>query len=209
VIQALLCDFDGVIRLWPAGELEAVEDELGLARGAVLAAAFEPARLQRAVTGATPDEAWRAEVAAALGGAGRQAVAAWAALTGEIDAAMLALVQELRASLPVVLLTNATTRLRADLAGAGLTDAFDAVASSAELGVAKPDPEVYRRAAVLAGVEPQACVLVDDTLAHIEGAAAAGLTTVLHTDAQTTRGALVSLGAIPAQNRHRARRPGV
>jgi putative hydrolase of the HAD superfamily len=194
VIRTLLCDLDGVIRLWPPGELDAVEAELGLAPGALLTAAFEPALLQRAVTGVTTDDAWRAEVAAQLGSAGAQAVAAWAGLTGEIDQAMLALVQEVRASLPVVLLTNATTRLRADLERAGLTDAFDAVASSAELGVAKPDPQVYAQAAALVGATAAEAVLVDDTPLHVEGARSAGATAVLHRSAAETREALAALG---------------
>jgi putative hydrolase of the HAD superfamily len=209
VIRAVLCDLDGVVRLWPAGELDAIEDACGLPRGSVLGTAFAPERVQRAVTGATTDDAWRAEVAAELGGSGGAAVRAWAALPGTLDDAMLALVRELRAVLPVALVTNGTTRLRADLDAAGLTATFDAVANSAELGVAKPDPEIYRRAAGLVGAPPESCVLIDDTPVHVEAAAAAGLATVLHQDARTTRQALAALGAIPAQNRREARRCGV
>jgi putative hydrolase of the HAD superfamily len=209
VIEAVLCDLDGVIRMWPAGELDAIEEAHGLARGAVLAAAFAPDRLQRAVTGATSDDAWRAEVAAELGTSGAAAVRAWAALTGAFDVEMLTLVEEVRQSMPVVLVTNGTTRVRADLDAAGVATAFDAIANSAELGVAKPDPEVYRRAAGLVHARPDRCVLIDDTPVHVDAAAAAGLATVLHVDAPATRAALLELGALPAQRRDEARRPGV
>lgn len=42
-----------------------------------------------------------------------------------------------------MLLTNATTRLHRDLAAIGLTDDFDRVFSSAELGAAKPDHRCF------------------------------------------------------------------
>lgn len=198
MIRAVLCDLDGVVRLWPPGEADAIEEAHGLPRGALLEVAFERELLARVTTGALTDEAWRAEIAQRLaathGPAGRAAEAAWSSLRGTLDPEMVALVQDLRARVPVVLLTNATTRLGADLLAAGLGEAFDAVASSSQLGVAKPDPAVYVRAAALVGATPAESVLVDDTDVHVEGARAAGCEAILHRDATTTRGALVALG---------------
>lgn len=54
-----------------------------------------------------------------------------------------------------------------------------AVTSSGSLGVAKPDPEFYRRIAAVAGAEPERCVHVGDRLDNdVIGARAAGLTAV-------------------------------
>ena len=46
---------------------------------------------------------------------------------------------------------------------------------SAEFGVRKPDPEVYRRCLARLGVAPRAVLFVDDSEANVAGARAAGL----------------------------------
>ena len=63
---------------------------------------------------------------------------------------------------------------------------FDAVVLGPALGVRKPDPEVFRRAAAQLGLTPAACVVVDDHPANLRGARAAGAVVVYHTDAATT-----------------------
>jgi HAD superfamily hydrolase (TIGR01509 family) len=63
---------------------------------------------------------------------------------------------------------------------------FDVVVLGPTLGVRKPDPEVFRRAAVRLGLTPQECVVVDDHLANVRGARAAGAVVVHHTDAGAT-----------------------
>jgi beta-phosphoglucomutase-like phosphatase (HAD superfamily) len=64
----------------------------------------------------------------------------WRADRGEIDQHMLALVRAARRHLPVAILSNTTSALPADLRLHGISGAFDAVFTSAELGVAKPAP---------------------------------------------------------------------
>jgi putative hydrolase of the HAD superfamily len=63
---------------------------------------------------------------------------------------------------------------------------FDAMVLGPALGVRKPDPEVFRRAAALLGLRPQECVVVDDHRANVRGARAAGAVVVHHTDTATT-----------------------
>jgi putative hydrolase of the HAD superfamily len=58
----------------------------------------------------------------------------------------------------------------------GLTDAFDALVSSAWVGARKPHPRIYERALAEAGVEPGAAVFVGDTWGpDVEGPRAAGI----------------------------------
>ena len=95
-IRAVIIDLDGVVRFWPKPEPDA------LAR-----AAFEPQLLRLVTTGAITDDEWRRRIAAAIGSP--DAVAAWSAQRAFADPAMVALVTELRARMPVVALTNATT----------------------------------------------------------------------------------------------------
>ena len=63
---------------------------------------------------------------------------------------------------------------------------FDAVVLRSALGARKPDPEVFRRAAARLGLKPQECVVVDDHLANVRGARAAGAVVIHHTEAATT-----------------------
>lgn len=59
-------------------------------------------------------------------------------------------------------------------------DLVDAAVLSGEAGVRKPDVDAYLLVAQRLGVEPGECVVVDDLPAHVRGAAAAGMTGVLH-----------------------------
>jgi len=102
-------------------------------------------------------------------------VAQWSASAGEVDEEVLAVIRGLRGRCRVALLSNATTRLRADLDRLGLTAVLDEVFSSAELGLAKPDPDVFRVVCARLGVAPAECGFVDDTAGHVRAAEAVGL----------------------------------
>jgi epoxide hydrolase-like predicted phosphatase len=67
-----------------------------------------------------------------------------------------------------------------------IRDLFDVVVISAEVGMHKPQPEIYRLAADEIGVDPEDCVFVDDLRENCEGAEAVGMTAILHRDADET-----------------------
>ena len=56
----------------------------------------------------------------------------------------------------------------------GLKDRFDAIHYSAALGAKKPDPAFYAAVESKTGYAPEELFLIDDTLANIEAALAAG-----------------------------------
>jgi HAD superfamily hydrolase (TIGR01509 family) len=56
-------------------------------------------------------------------------------------------------------------------------DHFDKLLLSCDLGIAKPDPEIFRAASRLAGVDAGRCLFVDDTAAHVAVAAELGFAT--------------------------------
>ena len=61
----------------------------------------------------------------------------------------------------------------------GLLDHFDAVVSADDLdGPGKPAPDIYERGAAELGVDPTACVAVEDSATGVAAATAAGLYTV-------------------------------
>lgn len=68
----------------------------------------------------------------------------------------------------------------------GLEDRFDAVVLGGRGGARKPDPEAFRRAAALLGLQPGDCVVVDDLPVNVRGAGAAGAVGVRHTDVEST-----------------------
>ena len=62
-------------------------------------------------------------------------------------------------------------------------DLFDATVISGDVGLHKPQPEIYLLACERLGVEPAKAVFVDDLRENCEGAEAVGMTAVLHRDA--------------------------
>ena len=64
-----------------------------------------------------------------------------------------------------------------------IAEAFPVQALSYKLGAAKPHPEMFRKAAELAGVAPGEIFFVDDAAANVEGARAAGFDAVVYLSA--------------------------
>jgi len=63
---------------------------------------------------------------------------------------------------------------------------FDGVVISGDVGMHKPQPEIFLLGAERAGVAPELCVFVDDLRENCDGAEAVGMTAVLHRGADTT-----------------------
>ncbi|TCI71064.1 beta-phosphoglucomutase [Exiguobacterium sp. SH0S7] len=57
----------------------------------------------------------------------------------------------------------------------GLLDAFDHIVDAATVAQSKPHPEVFLKAAEALGVEPKACIGVEDAVAGVEAIHAAGM----------------------------------
>lgn len=172
--RALLCDIDGVLRLWPEDGMPGVDRTHGLPEGTLAATAFRPDLLLPAITGRVTDAQWRESVAGALadrcGGMerARAVIAAWNAVAASVNEEMAVLLAQIRTRIPVLLVSNATDRLSSDLAALGL-DGFSVVNSST-VGAAKPDSRIYRVAAERAGVDPSACLFVDDSEQNVTAA---------------------------------------
>jgi epoxide hydrolase-like predicted phosphatase len=60
------------------------------------------------------------------------------------------------------------------------TDLFDASVISGEVGLHKPQPEIYELACERLGVKPAEAVFVDDLRENCDGAEAIGMTALLH-----------------------------
>jgi putative hydrolase of the HAD superfamily len=67
-----------------------------------------------------------------------------------------------------------------------IRDLFDVVVISAEVGLHKPQPEIYLLAAERLGIAPEDCVFVDDLRENCAGAEVVGMTAVVHRDVDET-----------------------
>jgi putative hydrolase of the HAD superfamily len=201
MLRAIIFDFDGVFRHWDEAETRAIEERFGLPRGTITAVAFEPALFDRAMTGRIPFETWltaiRNAVSRAHGPEAAEAVTLWGERKGWIDPAMVDLARGLRGKVRTGLLSNASTRLEADLQAFKLDQTFDVVVSSARVGYMKPDPVIYRVAAVRLGFLPHECVYVDDTDANVTAARAFGMTAIDFHGVEALRERLGELGVLP------------
>jgi putative hydrolase of the HAD superfamily len=192
-ISAVVFDLDGVVRHWDPDVNAAIERRHGLAPGAILDAAFAPDLGQAAVTGALDYETWATRVGERLDCPA--AVEEWGRFRGRVDPDAIALVAAVRAGgWTVGLLSNATTRLAEDLDVLGIADRFDHVFNTAELGVAKPDHEVYRRVVEALGVAPDHIVFTDDTPDWAHAATEVGLVGIPFTGVHAFREELQRLG---------------
>ncbi|MEO0462789.1 MAG: HAD family phosphatase [Pseudomonadota bacterium] len=73
-------------------------------------------------------------------------------------------------------------------------DQFEVAAVSAELGVLKPDPAIYRWLIDTAGIAPEESVFLDDVQRNVDGAKSVGMKAFVFTNAAKARGDLRSLG---------------
>jgi putative hydrolase of the HAD superfamily len=76
---------------------------------------------------------------------------------------------------------------------------FDGVVISGEVGLHKPQPEIFELGADRIGLEPADCVFVDDLRENCEGAEAVGMTAVLHRNTDETLARMEELLGVAVQ----------
>ena len=111
-----------------------------------------------------------------------------------LDEDLLRFVNSLRGSYRTVLLSNAWSDMRKNIAQRfGKLDAFEMQIFSAEVGVRKPAPEIFQLVLDLLGADPEEAVFVDDFIENIQAARKLGLRTIQYKNPHQTRQDLVSL----------------
>jgi putative hydrolase of the HAD superfamily len=78
-----------------------------------------------------------------------------------------------------------------------LDELFDAVVISGEVGMHKPEPEIFLLGAERIGVAPDDCVFVDDLRENCAGAEAVGMKAILHRGPEGTLPQLEELLGVP------------
>ena len=197
----VIFDFGGVITASPFEAFNRLEEERGL-----------PRDLVRRINAADPDgNAWakfeRAEIDAAafdtLFAAEAKALghdlegeAVLAVLAGAVRPAMVAALDTLKAKgFGVACITNnvpsgkgagmaRSEELAAEVAA--IMARFDHVIESSKVGVRKPDPRIYEMMCETLGVEPGACIYLDDLGINCKPAAGLGMTAIKVVDVDQT-----------------------
>lgn len=108
------------------------------------------------------------------------------------DLKMYALVEELKAKTTVALLSNIDDRYAKIVRHLGLYEPFDPCLLSCDLGVEKPDPEIYRKLLAVLNVSPQDIVFIDDLKENVLGASAIGLDAILFESEEQIRKELLA-----------------
>jgi epoxide hydrolase-like predicted phosphatase len=120
------------------------------------------------------------------------------------DEAMIAAVAAARgAGVRTGLISNSWTRRHYD--EQLLSELFDALVISGEVGIRKPDPGIYELALERVGRPARRCVFVDDLPGNLKPARELGMATVHHRAAETTLPELEELLGIPLPNQDEKR----
>ncbi len=199
-IGAVLFDMDGVIRHWDGAGAAAGEAAAGLPPGTLDRIAYSVPEFALTQVGKATAEDWGAAIERALvaehGPGAARAMRHFLDYMGVLDREMVGLVAAVRKQVLVALLSNATDQLRAHLTHHDLTEAFDVVLCSAELGIAKPEPDIFLHAAEAIGVDPDACFFTDDREENVAGARSVGMHAEVFTDRATLAAQLHALGLV-------------
>lgn len=189
-VRGLLLDYGGVLTTPVGDSFSAWERVHGFERGEVIRlvrAAYDDADgglIGRFERGELRTEEFDAELARILAAAGRDVPAG--SLVDAILARMRpwgemwAVVAQARAAgIPTGLLSNSwgTAMYPREL----LAEHFDVQVISCEVGLRKPDPEIYRLAARRLGLPSEGCAFVDDLGRNVDVARRLGMFGVVHT----------------------------
>lgn len=199
-VDAVVFDLDGVIRDWNNHLTSDAEAAAGIEPGTLLRHAFHDDVFRPVVTGSSTWEVWIERIGTAYvadhGPAAAEILADWSTQLGTLVPEMVALVAEVRAVVPVAILTNGTTRLDHELDHHGLHGHVDHVVNTAMIGVAKPDAGAFRHALDVLDTVAHRTAFVDDLEPNVAAAAELGLIAHRHVDHATTRRFLAALGVV-------------
>ncbi|MDT8897741.1 HAD family phosphatase [Thermanaerothrix sp. 4228-RoL] len=111
-----------------------------------------------------------------------------------LDTELVTFIKNLRPHIKTGLLSNAWTGTRQIVeARYGFLDAFDVVIFSAEVGMRKPDAQIFHHTLKQLQVAPHEAVFVDDLLPNVEGARRVGLHAIHFTHPTSVREAIQAL----------------
>ncbi|MEV4422967.1 HAD family phosphatase [Patulibacter sp. NPDC049589] len=189
-VRAVVLDLGGVLEVvdddrWQQAWMGRWEDATGHGRGALMAGA-DAGTIAAYDDGSITEAGLRAWFAQALGlsDARTEAMLAdmWDGYCGVLDVELRDFVLGLRPAVATAALSNSADGARREEERRyGLSDLFDVLVYSHEVGLAKPDPAIYRLTERLLDVRPDEIVFLDDRAENVAAAQACGWHAIRHT----------------------------
>jgi putative hydrolase of the HAD superfamily len=205
-IEAIIFDFGGVmVDFSQMDSLKEQESRLGLQAGGLAEILWQSPDWRLAEVGAITDEEYWRRTGPRLGFHTPEAIRDFVRALfrdAKTDRRMAGLVRRLRRRYRTGLLSNASDILPRLLHERyGLDGLFDVEVISAVVGLAKPDPAIYRLALQRLGTAPEATIFVDDYEPNVVAAAALGIQAIHFVGYKALILALQKQGVILAPNR--------
>jgi HAD superfamily hydrolase (TIGR01509 family) len=205
-VRGVVFDIGGVLeRIDPVSFLDRWAARLGLSEAAMSAALTSVDPENVGPVGGIDEHEVRRQYQAALGLDDQQADELvrdlWDWYCGELDLELMDYVRSLHGRVRLAILSNSGPGAReVEQRRYDFATLFEPIVYSHEVGLTKPDPRVFGLTAQRIGLPLGSLVFVDDVPANVDGARAAGMQAVLHTDTSLTIAALDRLlGHLDAQ----------
>ncbi len=96
----------------------------------------------------------------------------------EILGGVLPILDYIKSKNQKIVLGSASKNARLILEKTGIMPYFDAIIDGNDVSKAKPDPEVFALGAQKVGIEPENCIVFEDSIAGIQAANIAGMTSI-------------------------------
>ncbi|GHB13366.1 phosphoglycolate phosphatase [Streptomyces tendae] len=200
--KGLVLDFGGVLTTPLIASALAFEQREGLPEGTLLTGLYlhpEGIRLTRELErGAITQSQWNTAAGHSLGIPSEDLMGRIFADLRPETSVIAAAAAARRAGVRVGILSNSVGLHPWNLYGGYEVERrYDAVVLSGEVGMRKPDPEIFRLVLGRLGLSARECVFVDDTAHHLPAAAALGFAVVHAEDPAKTVAELETLLGVP------------
>lgn len=193
MIRVVLFDLDGVVRHFEPDHATRIERAYGLPAGALKDAAFDRPLLEAVTTGLIGRAEWTRQIGEQIGNA--DAAQEWSVYRPVVDEAMLALSDEIRGlGLRTAVLTNGTDTIASEIEAHGISDRFDAIFNSADIGFAKPDVRAFQHVLDALMVTGPEVFFTDDSPSNLTGATTLSMRVHLFHSAAELRHELTAAG---------------
>jgi putative hydrolase of the HAD superfamily len=181
-IQAILFDFGGVLLQHSDGiDHRAIESRFALQEGTLHRILYRDSRYMEFQVGKCTWDEWLGSIRAAaeehVGARASDVMRAFQEAANELNPDVMGLVRRLQGRYRTGIISNTIPGMEARIRQQfpEFLDLFEVRIGSGDLGVAKPDAEIYLHAARALDVPPEACVFTDDNRGFAEAAREVGM----------------------------------
>jgi putative hydrolase of the HAD superfamily len=186
MIRAVIFDYDGVFTVPQDAEYAAAEQALGLPAGSLGDRLFANQAWELVKRGRISEAEFWHQVLPMVGlpPADRPTGPLAFLLDEQIDPQVVALAERVHRGYKTALLSNATVSYDQRWQRFGLVPLFDVMINSARVGLAKPEPEIYRLTLDRLGVQPSEALFIDDRERNTRAAEKLGMPGIVFSDAR-------------------------